>query len=82
METSGNVSIVFTSLYRSVNRYILTRIYSFTCARIRIALELSYHVNSGVARSIIEGVHIHIFVFTDRKNNRFQKRLITQNTNI
>jgi hypothetical protein len=27
-------------------------------------------------------VHIHIFVFTDNKNNRFQKKLITQNTNI
>jgi hypothetical protein len=26
--------------------------------------------------------HIHIFVFTDHKNNRFQKKLITQNTNI
>ena len=36
---------------------------------------------SGVASSIIEGVHIHILVFTDRKSNRFQKRLITQNTN-
>ena len=28
------------------------------------------------------GAHIHIFVFTDHKNNRFQKKLITQNTNI
>ena len=37
---------------------------------------------SGVASLIIEGVHIHIFVFTDRKNNTFQKGLITQNTNI
>ena len=26
--------------------------------------------------------HIHIFMFTDRKNNRFQKELIMQNTNI
>ena len=25
------------------------------------------------------GGHIHIFVFTDHKNNRFQKKLITQN---
>ena len=41
-----------------------------------------HNINSGVASSIIEGVHIHIFVFTDRKNNTFQKRLITQNTNI
>jgi hypothetical protein len=26
--------------------------------------------------------HIHIFVFTDLKNNRFQKKLIMQNKNI
>ncbi len=25
---------------------------------------------------------MHIFMFTDRKNNRFQKKLIVQNTNI
>jgi hypothetical protein len=28
------------------------------------------------------GADIHIFVFTDCKNNRFQKKLIGQNTNI
>ena len=28
------------------------------------------------------GANIHIFVFTDHKNNRFQKKLIMQNTNI
>ncbi len=42
---------------------------------------------SGVGRSIIGGGgggggNIHIFVFTDLKNNRFQKKLIMQNTNI
>ena len=42
---------------------------------------------SAVASSIIGGgggggADIHIFVFTDHKNNRFQKKLITQNTNI
>ncbi len=42
---------------------------------------------SGVGRSIIGGgggggSNIHIFVFTDIKNNRFQKKLIMQNTNI
>jgi hypothetical protein len=38
---------------------------------------------SAVASSIIGGgAHIHIFVFTDHKNNRFQKKLIKQNTNI
>ena len=33
---------------------------------------------SGVARGIIEGGggHIHIFVFTDYEDNRFQKKLI------
>ena len=40
--------------------------------------------DSGVGRSIIGGGggNIHIFVFTDLKNNRFQKKLIMQNTNI
>ena len=28
------------------------------------------------------GAHIHIFVFTDCKNNRFQKKLMMHNTNI
>jgi hypothetical protein len=42
---------------------------------------------SGVASSIIAeggvgGVHIHISVFTDLKNNWFQKKLIMQITNI
>jgi hypothetical protein len=37
----------------------------------------------GVERSISGGGgDIHIFVFTDLKNNRFQKKLIMQNTNI
>ena len=29
-----------------------------------------------------EGAHIHMFVFTDHKNNRFQKKLIVKNTDI
>ena len=37
---------------------------------------------SGGGRSLIGVAHIHIFVFTDCKNNRFQKKLMTQNTNI
>ena len=44
---------------------------------------------SGVERSIIggggggeEAIYIHIFVFTNLKNNRFQNNLIMQNTNI
>ena len=42
------------------------------------------HCTSAVASSIIGGggAIIHIFVFTDHKNNQFQKKLITQNTNI
>ena len=36
-----------------------------------------------VASSIIGGgADIHIYVFTHHKNNRFQKKLIVQNTNI
>ena len=40
---------------------------------------------SAVASSIIGGgggADIHIYVFTHHKNNRFQKKLIVQNTNI
>jgi hypothetical protein len=36
----------------------------------------------GAGISIIGGADIHIFVCTDCKNNRFQKKLIGQNTNI
>jgi hypothetical protein len=36
----------------------------------------------GAGISIIAGADIHIFVFRDCKNNRFQKKLIGQNTNI
>ena len=36
----------------------------------------------GVERSISGGDHIHIFVFTDHKNNLFQNKLLMQNTNI
>ena len=46
-----------------------------------------FDVFKGVKRSIIGGGggwldHIDIFMFTDCKNNRFQKKLIVQNTNI
>ena len=38
---------------------------------------------SGVANSMIGGgAHIYIFEFTDRENNRFQKKLIVKNMNI
>ena len=37
---------------------------------------------SGAGRTIIEGANIHIFVFTDCKNNLFQKKLIKQNAHI
>jgi hypothetical protein len=40
------------------------------------------HIGRGAGISIIAGADIHIFVFTDSKNNRFQKKLIGQNTNI
>ena len=33
-------------------------------------------------RSLSGGAHIHICVFTDCKNNRFQKKLMMQNMNI
>ena len=41
------------------------------------------HVNfTGAGRTIIEGANIHIFVFTDCKNNLFQKKLIKQKAHI
>ncbi len=39
-------------------------------------------IDSGAGRTIIGGANIHISLLTDCKNNRFQKKLITQNTNI
>ena len=39
-------------------------------------------VGRAVASSIIGGADIHIYVFTHHKNNRFQRKLIVQNTNI
>ena len=45
--------------------------------------DLLNHVYSGVANSIIGGGdNIHIFVFIGHKNNRFQRKLVMQNTNI
>ena len=45
---------------------------------------LSFPTISGHGRLLIGGggAHIHIFVFTDCKNNRFQKKLMMHNTNI
>ncbi len=51
-------------------------IYSFKCTY------LSLVISSGAGRTIIGGANIHISLLTDCKNNRFQKKLITQNTNI
>ena len=42
-------------------------------------------LSSAVGRSIIGGGgggHIYILVFTDLKNNQFQKKFMTQHTNI
>ena len=41
-----------------------------------------YQYTRAVASSIIGGADIHIFVFTNHKNNWFQKKLIVQNLNI
>ncbi len=43
---------------------------------------LKWTIHSGAGRTIIGGANIHISLLTDCKNNRFQKKLITQNTNI
>jgi hypothetical protein len=58
----------------------------FTCLKRRRKWPILYNFHYGTRRgagiSIIGGADIHIFVFTDCKNNRFQKKLIGQNTNI
>ena len=43
-----------------------------------------YYMNCRGSRRLIIGVRadIHIFVFTDCKNNRFQKKLMMPNKNI
>ena len=38
------------------------------------------HVVVAQLASIIGGANIHIFVFTDLKNNRFRKKVMMQNT--
>ena len=43
---------------------------------------ISYQVGTGATRTMIEGANIHVFVFTDCKNNRFQKKLVRQNADI
>jgi hypothetical protein len=50
----------------------------------RSLLYLYCAVRNGASSSIIGGggANIHIFVFTDHKNNRFQNKLIMQNTKI
>ena len=52
------------------------------CRTTAIMLICYIIVFRGIATSIIEGVRIQIFMLTDRKNSRFQKRLKMQNTNI
>ena len=52
--------------------------------QILIAEQIATYIYSdtGSGRKITEGANIHIFVFTDCKNNRFQKKLIKQNAHI
>ena len=44
--------------------------------------EISSNSVQGRRKTVNLGAHIHIFVLVERKNNRFQKELIMQNTNI
>ena len=45
---------------------------------LNLNLDQMFPLHRAVASSIIRGAHIHIiiFMFTNRKNNRFQKKLI------
>ena len=38
--------------------------------------------DSGRGRSLSGGAHIHIFVFEECKDNRFQTKLMVQNMNV
>ena len=63
----------------------ITNVYWYESSRSRVRIKLRIYfirTNRGRRRSIIGGAHIHIFVFTDCKNNRFQKKLMMHNTNI
>jgi hypothetical protein len=56
--------------------------YSSRLLAIHMPYSCAEFTTRGAGISIIAGADIHIFVFTDCKNNRFQKKLIGQNTNI
>ena len=48
----------------------------------KAGLEIDYSARAVASSIIWGGGDIHIFVFTHHKNNRFEKKLITQDTNI
>ena len=57
---------------------LIIKLFTLYCVRVFLV----YRATSGAGRTIIGGANIHISLLTDCKNNRFQKKLITQNTNI
>ena len=80
------VFIIFIS-DQSLSKLITNHSYTlqvYSTVRQWVVLMLILNKYTGAGRKIIEGANIHIFVFTDCKNNRFQKKLhvIKQNAHI
>ena len=79
--SSGNNWQASSLDVKSTKNFYVSTVDGFCISVIILILRtLCYY--SGVANSINTGAHIHIFVFTYHKNNRFQKKLIVQNMNI
>jgi hypothetical protein len=61
---------------------LVKAINSWSVAMFLLSATITEATCRAVARRDNWGVYIHIFMFTYRKNNRFQKKSAGQNTNI
>ena len=68
--------------YSFLTRFCVSFVVTCINRKNEMDIIISYLITSTDAgRTVIRG-NIHIFVLTASKNNRFQKKLIRQNTNI
>jgi hypothetical protein len=82
---SLQLQAVYTSGYITYILLIINASFSWIkgCRASNTAMPVKVkRIYRGAGISIIGGADIHIFVFTDCKNNWFQNKLIGQNTNI
>ena len=65
-------------------RYQLGKVlpFAYQYATIRRAVPRRDNCGGGGGGGVCSYIHVHIFMFTYRKNNRFQKKFVGQNTNI